>query len=275
METRNLFCGMFCAVAVQFCFAATLSSGSTDDFIDDDSMVDLGIGIGGAKGTGVGALLFAKGNLIASSSNFKVSTPTVSFRIADYENGEYVAQQRSFPNYALNYTSERDLFKIGVVNSPYYWTNDTNYPIVPSGTHFAGSATEDLVRYAALREANIPDSSRSATNAEWKAVHDNCTQTWVTKNGIDGVLITGAIAAKSRDGQDYSANEVFLPTSGSRYATAIAGRGSWGYYWSSTLHTSGVNYACNFLVFKIDWHTSNDNRNLAYALRPVCPALAE
>jgi hypothetical protein len=266
---QNLMTGALIVAA-----ALLLSSYSSSDDGSNSELVDLGIGIGGAKGSGVAPLLFATGNLIASSSNFNASTPTVSFRIADYANGEYVAQQASFPGYAVDYTSERDLFKVGKVNSPSYWTNDNDYPTAPS-ENFAGSATEDLIRYAALQEANIPDTYRSATNAEWQAIWRNCPQMWVTKDGISGFLIYGASDATSRDGKDYSVNEIFLPATGFRDGTSVYIRGTYGFYWSGTLYSSNTYFAYSLYFNSWNWYTSYNYRYYGFALRPVSPSPSE
>jgi hypothetical protein len=260
---------------------------NTNNYTFDFPSVDLGAPVGGTGAVDdAPALYFAVGNLIASADNFNpndngTGVPTnLRFHIANPAIGEYVAQQSIYwaesdeDKYLEDYISDRDMFKVGVVNSQYYWTYDSNYPTAPSNGNFDGSATEDLVRYAALQEANIDDNYRSATNAEWEWVVANCEWIWTDSykgNGVPGYIIKGAIADKSRDGHEYSDKEIFLPIVGYCYSTSVNDRGSRGNYWSGT---NSANYAFSLSFYEGYWYQNTDNRYYSYALRPVLPAPA-
>jgi hypothetical protein len=244
--------------------------------------VDLGIGVGGAKGTGVLPLYFATGNLIATYK----STPYPDedkapndYYIADPAKGQYTANNVYSGTVFLN--KERDLFKIGKVSSTGYWAANIVKPSVSglSGTNISGNAAYDLVRYAAEHSSSIPDGFRSATNVEWTALYNNCASaSWTAKynniTGLKGYIIHGASAAKSRDGKDYSANSIFLPATGERDCIYVDGttvqyRGVMGNYWSGTLATDKV--TAYHLLFREDgtWRMTEQVLQNGLSLRPV------
>ena len=65
---------------------------------------------------------------------------------------------------------------------------------------------------------------RMPTREEWIWLYNNCTWTWTTQNGVNGYLFKG------------NDNSIFLPAAGFRMGTSLNQVGSYGYYWSSTLH---------------------------------------
>ena len=67
---------------------------------------------------------------------------------------------------------------------------------------------------------------RMPTDAEFSALINNCTTTWITTNGVSGRLVTGKGA--------YANSSIFLPAAGYGYDTKLYGTGSGGNYWSST-----------------------------------------
>ena len=73
---------------------------------------------------------------------------------------------------------------------------------------------------------------RMPTDAEWKELRTKCTWTWTTNyngTGVRGRIVTAA-----------NGNSIFLPAAGGRYGTGLGDVGSYGCYWSSSLHPNGT-----------------------------------
>jgi len=67
---------------------------------------------------------------------------------------------------------------------------------------------------------------RMPTDAEFAALIDNCTTTWITTNGVSGRLVSGK--------GNYANRCIFLPATGYGNDSGLDGASSGGYYWSST-----------------------------------------
>ena len=105
---------------------------------------------------------------------------------------------------------------------------------------------------------NWGGSWRMPTDAEWTELRENCTWTWTTLNGVNGRLV----ASKT------NSNSIFLPAAGYRYGTSLIAVGSWGYYWSSSLHNSDSAY--NFYFDSGNVNRNRDRgRYYGYSVRPV------
>jgi hypothetical protein len=61
---------------------------------------------------------------------------------------------------------------------------------------------------------------------------NNCTSEWTTEHGVYGRRFTGPNGAS-----------IFLPAAGYRWEDDLYNVGSYGIYWSSTLHGSSTYYA--------------------------------
>ncbi len=70
-----------------------------------------------------------------------------------------------------------------------------------------------------------------------KELYENCTRTWVTHNGVKGILVTGQNGAT-----------IFMPASGHRWKDKLNSEGECGEYWSSTLDTQHE-YGVTCLLF--------------------------
>ena len=79
---------------------------------------------------------------------------------------------------------------------------------------------------------NWGGSWRMPTDAEWQELRDNCTWTWTTLNGINGVEVKGP-----------NGNSIFLPAAGYCSNDGLYYAGDDGYYWSSSLRTEKPSYA--------------------------------
>ena len=101
-------------------------------------------------------------------------------------------------------------------------------------------------------------SWRMPTLDEQKELLNNCTWKWTTRNGVNGYTVTGP-----------NGNSIFLPAAGCRYGTEVSNRGSYGYYWSSSLHSynSSFAYRLYFDGGGHDW--GSGSRCSGRSVRPV------
>ena len=101
-------------------------------------------------------------------------------------------------------------------------------------------------------------SWRMPTEAEIKELISKCDWTWTTYNGVAGQKVTGP-----------NGNCIFLPAAGWRLGTSVFHQGSYGYYWSGSLH-EGYSYFAYKLSFdrgSVLWGSSDRYRG--YSVRPV------
>lgn len=106
---------------------------------------------------------------------------------------------------------------------------------------------------------------RMPTRKEYKELLDNnnCTWTWVTKNGVEGYEVTS----------NKNGNSIFLPTSGYKFSSQWAYQGYYGNYWSSTLDIRD-NTGAYYFYFIPSVHAENNNyRTYGHVVRPVIPAI--
>ena len=109
--------------------------------------------------------------------------------------------------------------------------------------------------------ANWGGNWRTPTDAEWTWLRDdnNCTWTWTTQNGVNGMLVTSKV----------NGNKIFLPAAGFRSYASLYGAGSYGYYWSSSLIESISNCA-SYVDFGSGGVGRNGvNRYCGQSVRPV------
>lgn len=82
--------------------------------------------------------------------------------------------------------------------------------------------------------ANLGGGACTPTEDEWEELIGHTTSTWITRNGVKGLLLTAA-----------NGKSLFLPAAGCRHGSGLINAGS-GYYWSSTLYSD---YPLNALYF--------------------------
>ena len=107
--------------------------------------------------------------------------------------------------------------------------------------------------------ANLGDSWRMPTDEEWTELRNNCTWTWITRNGVNGRLVTGS-----------NGNSIFLPAAGNLSFSYFYRAGSAGYYWSSSLYADIPIYAW-YVIFgsgSVYRHYDLD-RYYGFSVRPV------
>ena len=99
---------------------------------------------------------------------------------------------------------------------------------------------------------------RMPTVAEWTELRENCTWTWTTQNGVNGRLVTAS-----------NGNSIFLPAAGGRGDTILGTVGSYGYYWSSSLHPVSPTGAWYFHFGSGSAGRNGYRRCVGLSVRPV------
>ena len=105
---------------------------------------------------------------------------------------------------------------------------------------------------------------RIPTETEWSELRNtsNCSWTWTTIDGVNGYKVQS-----KKPG--YTDNWIFLPAAGYRYEVYLNDVGSYGNYWSSSLHTDYTDYAydMSFNSSSIDGY--GNSRYIGQSVRPV------
>ncbi len=121
-------------------------------------------------------------------------------------------------------------------------------------------STGNLVAAYDAATAHLGAPWRMPTDAEFSALIDNCTTTWITTNGVSGRLVTGK--------GNYANRSIFLPAAGRGNDSCLYYPGSRGFYWSSTPYSGDSNFAWN-LYFSSNFYRSINYRYLGQSVRPV------
>ena len=80
---------------------------------------------------------------------------------------------------------------------------------------------------------------RLPTKAECEELINNCTWTWTTQDGVNGMKLTSKKSG-------YTDNSIFIPASGGYNGTSLGNDGSLGGYWSSTWNSSSNTWGLYF-----------------------------
>ena len=105
---------------------------------------------------------------------------------------------------------------------------------------------------------NLGEPWRMPTEDDFQELYDNCDWTRKTVNGVNGYLVTSKINGAT----------FFFPCSGYGNGTSWNIRGSYGYYWASTLYSAAYGRILYFNSGGVD-PQSNDGRFNGFAVRPV------
>ena len=140
-----------------------------------------------------------------------------------------------------------------------FGTSNTTEPYVSSSgatIQYPGSiAVGDAYDMA---RANMGVPWRLPTNTEFQELYDNCTNAWVTQNGMTGRRFTSNV----------NGNSIFFPAAGHYYGSSHYNEGSNGYYWSSVLLSADYAYILRF--YSTGVHPQNyDYRYLGFSVRAV------
>ena len=136
------------------------------------------------------------------------------------------------------------------------YTEENSVTMGQPMSDFSGNATYDAAR------ANWGGTWRMPTKAEMQELHDNCTWTRTTQNGVNGMRVTGS-----------NGNSIFLPAAGWCYGSSreYVGEyvGEYGYYWSSTPNESETILACILLFDNAHLGVGWVARRYGRPVRPV------
>ncbi|MBR5831997.1 MAG: hypothetical protein IKY79_05210 [Bacteroidales bacterium] len=125
----------------------------------------------------------------------------------------------------------------------------------------SGNTTYDVAR------ANWGSTWRMPTKEELEELANNCTWTWITQNGVNGMKVVGS-----------NGNSIFLPASGVINGSLLDGVGLGGNIWTSTpdFNETCCSYSYNFHGYTdINGNYNEDHsiywgsRGIGYAIRPV------
>lgn len=122
----------------------------------------------------------------------------------------------------------------------------------------AAAIDTDLSLSQDAARANLGEPWRMPTAAEFQELVDNCTSRWDTVHGVVGLLFISNV----------NGNTLFFPAAGAYNGTSLNGRGTYGYYWSSTYESSTSAKFLNFSSSNI-LPQSTSQRRYGYCVRGV------
>ena len=88
---------------------------------------------------------------------------------------------------------------------------------------------------------------------------EKCSWTWVTQNGVNGVLVTGP-----------NGSTIFLPAAGMRWDDRLEGVGEEGYLWSSSLDPYNV-HPNHYILLDSYCGLGSRPGYIGFSVRAVCP----
>ena len=144
----------------------------------------------------------------------------------------------------------------------YKWcngTNDTMTKYCTDGSFGTVDGRTELLPEDDAAFVNWGSSWRMPSREQCIELSNKCTWTWTTLNGVIGQLITGP-----------NGNTMFLPAAGDRYNNNIGDLGSFGQYWSRTLHPSKEDAACILFLHSYGLSgTDANDRFFGFSVRAV------
>ncbi len=116
----------------------------------------------------------------------------------------------------------------------------------------SGNATYDAAR------VNWGSTWRMPTEAEMQELVNNCTWTWTTESGVNGMRVTGP-----------NGNTIFFPAAGGCVGSSRCDVGEVGYYWSSTPSESSTHDVFSLLFGSGVHYVGELSRCPGVTVRPV------
>ena len=110
-------------------------------------------------------------------------------------------------------------------------------------------------------------SWRMPTYEEFNELHNNCTWTRTTVNGINGYRVTSNIPG-------YTDQSIFLPAAGLRGGTLLDYVNTYGRYWSSSFrhdHDDPYSVHAFYMGSEGNMYWYGSSRIYGFSIRPVCP----
>lgn len=132
------------------------------------------------------------------------------------------------------------------------YCTDSDYGTVDNRTTLTSSDDVATVKWGS--------KWRMPTKEEMEELDEDCTWTWTTQSGVNGMKVIGP-----------NGNSIFLPAAGRRNGTGLNYRGSDGNYWSATLYEYYGDRAYNLRFYsdgsywRINWCYRYDG----FTVRPV------
>ena len=168
------------------------------------------------------------------------------------EYGDYYAWGETEPKTTYNWSTYK--WCNGSYNTQTKYCTNSDYGTVDNKTVL--ELADDAAR------ANWGDAWRMPTDAEWTELRENCTWTWT--NDYNGTGVAGRIVTSNNNG-----NSIFLPAVGDRNGGVLNDAGSYGYYWSSSLHTGNPGIARNVDFDSGYVNRGGSGRYYGLSVRPV------
>jgi hypothetical protein len=144
---------------------------------------------------------------------------------------------------------------IGHAEGSGYDFSDAVYAETP-GAALTGNipvnGTYDLARH------NMGAPCRLPTTGEFTELNSNCDSEWTDEDGVAGRRFTSRI----------NGNSIFFPASGDYNGTTLNGRGSGGFYWSSSYNSATGAYGLSFNSSSVD-PAYKHNRRYGFTARAV------
>ncbi len=106
--------------------------------------------------------------------------------------------------------------------------------------------------------ANWGDEWCMPTEEDFRELYNNTTVTWTTQNGVNGRLFTAS-----------NGNSLFMPAVGYRSNSDLLDAGSYGYLWSSSLHTAVPHGAWRFRFTSGSNSMGFGDRSSGRSVRPI------
>ena len=134
-------------------------------------------------------------------------------------------------------------------------SNDGPYASTP-GAALTGNIPTNGTYDAARHNMGAP--CRMPTVGEFQELDAQCDSEWTDEDGVAGRRFTSRI----------NGNSIFFPASGNRNGTGLNYRGTYGYYWSSSLNSQTDGYYLNFYSGGVN-PAYNNYRFIGFSVRAV------
>jgi uncharacterized protein (TIGR02145 family) len=141
-----------------------------------------------------------------------------------------------------------------------YDFSDANYNSTPGHSVAANIPSNDAAHDIALATLGTP--WHLPTKENFQELYDNTDSEWVAD--YNGTGVAGRKFMKKSDHSVY----VFFPASGDYDGTSLDGRGSNGYYWSSSFGSATLAYYLYFDSSSV-YPQYNLSRRIGFTVRPV------
>ena len=147
--------------------------------------------------------------------------------------------------------------------STYKWCNGSSTTLTKYCTSSRYGTVDNKTTLELSDDAartNWGGSWRMPTDAEITELHEQCTWTWTSQNGVNGYEVTSKKNGKS----------IFLPAAGFLYETSLDHVGKTGCYWSSLLYTDEPFGAYYLAIVSTFTSGEYSYRSYGFTVRPVC-----